>query len=335
MKRYILNFGIAALCLGAMPASAAEIELKISTMFPSTHFIQQRALEPWAKSIEEKSGGRVHFTFFPAGSALGDATRQFDQAKAGVVDISVGIPAIPRGRHPRTVLIELPFVSPSAEVGTCALMGVYEKDLLADFPGTKVLSLTVTESSAVHTKAKIADLDELKGMRIRTPTPAISAMLEMLGATPVGMPPTQIYESVERGVVDGNVMPWGPVGAFKLWEVLHYHITARVNPVSMYVLMNEDRYNGLPDDIRKIIDQTSAEWLTPQWGKLWHDTDQEAIEAAKGNGNEIIDMPDAARASWNERLKPVIDSYLAKEAETLPEANAIYDDMRAAVAKCQ
>ncbi|QPC42847.1 TRAP transporter substrate-binding protein [Kaustia mangrovi] len=335
MKRLLALMAVAAGLGLAPPAQAADYELKISTMFPSTHFIQKIALEPWAKEIEEKTDGRVHFTFFPAGSAFGDATRQFDQVRTGVVDVAVGIPAIPRGRHPRTVLIELPFTVPDAEVGTCALMAVKD-DVKADFPGTHILSLTVTEPSAVHTKTRVETLEDLKGMRIRTPTPAITAMLEYIGATPVGMPPTEIYESVERGVVDGNVMPWGPVGAFKLWEVLKYHLDAGINPVSMYTLMNQNRYDSLPEDIREIIDEVSAERFDKNWGKWWAETDQEAIDAAKENGNEITPMSAETRDEWREKLKGVIDTYLAENSGLdKAEAEALYATMREAVAQCE
>lgn len=335
MNRLLAYAALAAGLAATAPAGAAEHELKISTMFPSTHFIQTIALEPWAKEIEEKTGGRVHFTFFPAGSAFGDATRQFDQVRTGVVDVAVGIPAIPRGRHPRTVLIELPFTVPDAEVGTCALTKVAD-EVAADFPDTHILSLTVTEPSAVHTKTKIEKLEDLSGMRIRTPTPAITAMLEFIGATPVGMPPTEIYESVERGVVDGNVMPWGPVGAFKLWEVLHYHLDAGINPVSMYTLINKRRYDSLPEDIRTVIDEVSAERFDKNWGRWWAETDQEAIDAAKANGNEVTPMSAETREAWREKLQGVIDNYLANDSGLeKAEAEAIYAKMREAVAACE
>lgn len=130
--------GVLAALLGVLAggsAVAAEIELKLSSMFPPTHFINTLALEPWARSIEQKSNGRVKITLFAAGSALGDATKQFDQVRAGVVDIAVGIPAIPRGRHPRTTLMELPFTVKTAEAGTKALLDIQEKYLKEDFPG--------------------------------------------------------------------------------------------------------------------------------------------------------------------------------------------------------
>ena len=333
-KLTLLAAGMATLLTGPL-SSAAEINLKISHMFPSTHFIQTLALEPWAKEIEEKTDGKVSFTFFAAGSALGDATRQYDQVRMGVVDIAIGIPAIPRGRHPRTVLAELPFVVPDSAVGTCALMAAQD-ELQPDFRGTHILSLTVTEPSAVHTKTEVKTLEDLKGMRIRTPTPAISAMLNYLGATPVGMPPTQIYESVERGVIEGNVMPWGPVGAFKLYEVLNYHLDAAINPVAMYVLMNERRYNSLPDDVKAVFDEMSGEWFTSRWGPWWSETDQQAIDAAKAQGNTVTPMSDEMRDQYREKLQGVIDNYLANDSDLdADEARRIYARLQEAVTGCQ
>lgn len=325
---------LAAVALSVGGASAAEYELKMSSMFPSTHFVQKLALQPWADMIEERSDGRVTISFFAAGSAFGDATRQFDQVRSGVVDFSIGIPGIPRGRHQRTVLIELPFTVPDSKVGTCALMSM--KDTFQpDFPGAHILLLTVTEPSAVHTVGEVATLDDLSGLRMRTPTPAITALLEEIGSTPVGMPPTEIYESVERGVVDGNIMPWGPVGAFKLHEVLNYHIDAKINPVSMYILMNEAKYNEMPEDLQTIIDEASAE-VFANWPKWWVETDQAAIDAAKAAGNTIIEMPDEDRNAWRDRLQPVIDGYLA-EKSGLPaeEAEALYSDILASVKTCE
>ncbi|MDQ0313748.1 TRAP transporter substrate-binding protein [Amorphus orientalis] len=334
MTRIAAILGVAAGALLAGQAHAAEYELKVSSMFPSTHFIQTLAMEPWAEEIEKRTDGRVNFTFFPAGSSLGDATRQFDQARNGVADVSVGIPAIPRGRHPRSVLVELPFTVPNSEVGTCAMMKMKD-EFAPDYPGTKVLYLTVTEPSAAHTTKEIKTLDDLEGMRIRTPTPAITAMLEEIGATPVGMPPSEIYESVERGVVDGNIMPWGPVGAFKLYEVLDYHLDAGINPVAMYIVFNQRKYDSLPEDIQQTIDEVSEEVFS-NWGRWWHETDQEAIEAAKAAGNTVIPMSDAQREEWRERLQPVIENYLSNNSDmSESDAKALYASIREAVKTCE
>lgn len=318
----------------ATPAAAAEYNLRLSHMFTSSHFVQQLVLEPWAKSIEEKSDGRVKIQIFSSGSAFGDASRQFDQVRGGTVDIAVGIPAIPRGRHPLTTLIELPFTVATADAGTRALMDIYDDYLKDDFPGTIPLSLTVTQPSAIHTREAISDISEVKGLRLRAPTPSVTAMLNELGATPVGLPPTQIYENVERGVVDGNVMPWGPVGAFKLYEVLKHHLNAGVDTVSMYTLMNKKRYDSLPPDIQKLFDD-SVEYFTENWGQWWADTDQVAIDAAREAGNTITDVSEEQRDEWRSSLQSVIDDYLAEQEKEKPGSIETYKAMQAALEKYQ
>lgn len=332
MKLGYAIFGTVVGLLFTTSAPAAEFNLRISHMFPSSHFVQTLVLEPWAKSIEDKSGGRVSFEIFAAGSALGDATRQFDQVRSGVVDIAVGISAIPRGRHPRTTLIELPFTVRTAEAGTKALMEIYDEHLKPDFPGVVLLSLTVTEPSAIHTKTPVSDLNQLQGMRLRAPTPSVTTMLEAVGAIPVGLPPTQIYENVERGVIDGNVMPWGPVGAFKLYEVLKHHFNARIDVASMYTFMNERRYNELPSDIRVLFDE-SVPYFAENWGAWWRETDNVAIEAARSAGNSIVEPSNDARDAWREKLSPVVDAYLDEQEKTLPGTRTIYDAMVSALEK--
>ncbi|WP_299908723.1 TRAP transporter substrate-binding protein DctP [uncultured Paracoccus sp.] len=186
-----------------------------------------------------------------------------------------------------------------------------------------------------HTSKKVVALDDLKGMRIRTPTPAILAMLEHVGATPVGMPPAEIYESVERGVIEGNIAPWGPIGAFKLWEVLDYHIDPGINPVAMYTVMNPRRYDALPDELKGLIDETSAE-VFADWRRIWKETDQEAIDAATADGDEITTMSAEEREAWHERLAPVVDTFLNVNGDMEADAaKELYAQILGAVTTCQ
>jgi TRAP-type C4-dicarboxylate transport system substrate-binding protein len=127
-------------------------------------------------------------------------------------------------------------------------------------------------------------------------------------------------------------MPWGPVGAFKLYEVFKHHLNARIDAVAMYTLMNERRYNALPADIRKLFDE-SRPFFTANWGKWWKDTDTLAIEAAKKAGNKVTDVPDATREAWRAKMKPVTDKYIEEQAKTLANAREIYDAMTAALKK--
>lgn len=338
MTKFIRGGAIAALglAIGAGASSAQTVELKISHIFPSSHFNQTMVLKPWADEITAKTGGKVKFQIFAAGSALGDINKQFDQTRAGAVDIALALPGVPRARHPRTVLIELPFVVRKASTATRVLNEMYGKYLAADFPGVKMVTLTSTNAGSIHSRTKpIKDIADLKGMRVRSPTPPITAMLEFIGATPVGLPPTQIYENAEKGTIDAVVMPWGPVGAFKLQEVLSHHLDADSYIVTQYVIMNQKSYDSLPADARKVFDEVSAAHFTAErWGKVWTDTDATAIDAAKKRGHQIVPVAAETRNKWRQQLAPVIEKYLADEEKRgLKDARAIFAEMQRLIAK--
>jgi TRAP-type C4-dicarboxylate transport system substrate-binding protein len=323
------------LSLLTLPAAAQTIEMKMSHLFPSSHFTQTRMLQPWIDEVERRSNGRIKVTIFAAGSAFGDVTKQFDQVRAGVVDIATGLPGVPRGRHPRTILIELPFMVKSADAATRALMDIYPQHLAEDYPGVKVLSLTTTNSGSIHSRGKpVKELADLKGMRVRSPTPPLSAMIEFLGGTPVGLPPGQIYENLEKGTVDAVVMPWGPIGAFKLHEVTTSHLDVNAYTVSQYTVMNQRRYDSLPADLKKVIDDMSGKWFTDRWGKLWSDTDEEAKQIAIKRGNAVFPVSDELRNKWRKDFQPLIESYLAEQEKAgVKNIRGIFDALTKAIAK--
>ncbi|MFO0986918.1 MAG: TRAP transporter substrate-binding protein [Alphaproteobacteria bacterium] len=329
MSRIAIAAALGGLAALAGTASAQTVELKVSHIFPSSHFIQTRVLQPWADEIAAKSGGKVKFQIFASGSALGDINKQFDQARAGAVDIALALPGVPRARHPRTVLMELPFVVRKASTATKVLTTMYDKHLAADFPGVKMLTLTATNAGSIHSRTKpIKDIADLKGMRVRSPTPPITAMLEFIGATPVGLPPTQIYENAEKGTIDAVVMPWGPVGAFKLQEVLSHHLDADSYVVTQYVIMNQKSYESLAPDARKVFDEVSAAHFTAEkWGKIWTDTDDEAVEAAKKRGHKIEPVATETRNKWRKQLEPVIEKYLAEQEKSVKNVREIFAEM--------
>ncbi len=176
----------------------------------------------------------------------------------------------------------------------------------------------------------------MRGLRIRTPSPAIGSMLEHLGATPVGLPPDQVYENLQKGAIDGTVFPWDAVGAFRLYEVLDHHLDARAYTTSFYFVMNRQRYEALPEDVRAVLDGMSGEALIAKFGGWWDSWDQPGLEAARARGNEIIPLGDEEREAWRERLQPMVEAWLDQlEADGVSNARAIYAEaQRLAAEEC-
>ncbi|MBV1867736.1 MAG: TRAP transporter substrate-binding protein [Marinosulfonomonas sp.] len=325
LKKIIGAVVLPAMLLGAAgPAISADvIELKLSHYVPAGHGMHRDFMEPWARELEKRTNGQVKVTIHPGGTQLGVITKQYDQVRSGIVDIAMGLHGIPRGRFPRTSITDLPFLAETADGASKVLWALYPKYLAEEHPGVKMLALFGHNAGLIHTKGRqVKTMDDLKGLRIRTPSAAASEMLTFLGATPQGLPPTQVYESIQKGVLDGTLFPWDPVNSFKLFEVLDYHLDAGVYSVSFYFAMNQKKYDSLPEDVRAVIDEMSGDALVAKFGPWWDAWDVPGHEKAVERGNTIVKLSPEERQRWREALAPMADEWLTKLEKESGIANA-------------
>lgn len=328
---------VAATFIGlSAPAMAQEIELKLSHFLPAGHGMHRDWFVPWGEELARRTNGKVKVAIFPAGSAFGNPARQLEQAVSGVIDVAHGLRGLPAGRFPRMGIVEFPFLVQTANAASRTLWDLYPKYFAHEFPDTvKVLGLHAHNAGLIHTRDKpVKTMDDLKGLRIRSPSPQINAMLQQLGATPVGLPPGQVYENLQRGVIDGAVFPWDPINSFRLFEVTTHHLDARSYTASFYFVMNKRKYDSLPAEVKKAIDETTGTALTEKFGDWWNQWDAPGLELAKKKGNTILSLSDAERNRWRDALKPTTEKLLSDlEAQGVKDARAIYGEMQTLVAK--
>lgn len=309
--------------------AAAQTTLKLSHYLPPVHGIHTDFIVPWTEQVSECSGGEVRFEIFPGGTQLGNVAKQQEQVMAGVVDIAHGLHGIPRGRFPRTSLIELPFMTDDAGAASETLWEMYPDYLAPEYRGLKVLALHAHNGGLIHTSSKkVETMEDLQGLRLRTPSPAVSEMLTALGATPQGLPPGEVYENVQKNVIDGTVFPWDPVKSFGLNEVLNYHLEAGTYTVPFFFVMNQRKYDSLPETVRQCIDQASGDNLVAKFGDWWDKWDEAGRTEAEQAGHEITVLSGEERERWRETLQPTIDAYIEQASGEVENAQEIYDRMR-------
>lgn len=324
------------LALGVVTPAVAETKLTLSHYLPAVHGIHTDFIEPWTKQITECTGGEVTFEIFPGGTQKGNVAKQQEQVLAGVVDIAHGLSGIPRGRFNRTSLVEMPFLTRDAGAATHALRSLYGSgDLGDEYKGLKVLALHAHNGGLLHTNGKhVETMEDMKGLRIRTPSPPVSEMLTFLGATPQGLPPGAVYENLQRKAIDGTVFPWDPVKSFGLNEVLTDHLDMGAYTVSFFFVMNQAKYDGLPENVRKCIDEASGDALVPKFGDWWDTWDAAGREEAVDAGHTITELSDEERDRWREALKPMIAKYLeTMKADGVEDADAVYQKFQDKVAE--
>jgi len=317
-KRSLIATLLAAAALPAsFSASAQEVTLKFHHIWPPQAMAPVRVITPWCDKVKAESNGRIACQMLPAMSGGGTPPQLVDRIKDGVDDLTITLPGYTAGRFPAMEVFELPFMTNSAEVAAAAAWDYLQKHALKEFPGTKILATWVHDEGYVHTSSKqVKSLDDFKGLKMRAPTRQTNKLLAKLGATPVGMPVTGVADAISKGTIDGFALPWEVIPAFKLHEMTKFHTQTDPSRPALYsagfvFAMNQAKYDSLPADLKKVIDNNSGAALSRQIGKVWDESQAPGRKAAADRGNTIITLSAAETDKWIAASTSVYDEWVA------------------------
>ena len=322
----------AALALGFAASVQAQqkIEMKLAYFVGDQHAMSQWLVR-WSGELEKGSGGRIAVKRFP-GAQMGPTPQHYDFARTGQADASWFLHGGTPGRFPLTEIVNLPFMVGSAEIGTKVLndAGLRAKYLDGEHKGVKVLILFTHQPGGPHTTRKaIRTLEDFKGMRLRFASPTVRDLVAALGATPVGVPPTEIAEQLQKGTLDGAFIDYGGAGiAFKLGGTVKYSTELYCYVTSFGLALNEEFWGKLPPDLKKLVLDTTT-GKEKEIGEAWDGLDVPGKKALMDAGGEAIRFPAAENAKVRKIGAEVSEAKLKEyEAKGLP-ARAVYDTMRA------
>ena len=327
-----LAAGIFLACVNG--AHAEPITLRVHTFNSPKAIVHRLFLQPWAREVEERSGGRVDIEVYPAMQLGGRPSELYGQARDGVVDIVWTLPGYSPGRFPLTEVFELPFVCGDAVATSQALTEFHDKWLRDEYEDSRPLVFHATAPGHFHTVDRpVHALEDLEGLKMRVPSRVGAATLEALGAVPVGMPVPKVYEALSRGVVDGAWVPWTIMRPFRLHEVTRHHTEVFLSCALFVMTMNKARYDGLPADIRTLIDDTTGMALAKRLGRLWQDDEKPGRAIAVERGHSILALSEAERERWRTVTRVVTDAWVAKVGEMGHDGQALLADAVRLVAK--
>lgn len=339
MKKLLL----ASVALAAMTgvASAQEVTLRIHHFLSADAPIQKGLFEPWEKTVEEQSGGRIDVQIYPSMQLGGKPPQLYDQARDGVVDIAWTLLGYTPGRFPISEAFELPFMAGTATETTMALQDYQAKYMGDELKDVHPLVLHAPAAYKFHTKDKpIAAMGDLAGLKIRAPSRTMTDGLNALGATAVGMPVPEVPQALTTGVIDGAVIPWEVFGSLRIESVTKDHTefgseNGGLSTSVMALVMNKAKYDALPDDLKKVIDDNSGAALAAMAGEVLDAAEVEERQKAVDSGHTITIIPEADLAEWKEASQPVIDAWVKSMNDSGHDGQAMLDDAQAMLAKAQ
>ena len=321
------------LCVATPGAGAEPLTLRLHTFNSPKAIANQLFLEPWAREVAVRSDGRVQVQVFPAMQLGGRPADLYGQARDGVVDMVWTLPGYSPGRFPLTEVFELPFVCGGAEATSQALTMFHRKWMRDEYRDTQPLLFHAAAPGHIHTvDRQVRTLEDLAGLEVRAASQTAAGMLEALGAVPVGMPIPQVYEALARGVVKGAWIPWTIMRPFRLQEVTRYHTEVSLGCTPFLLTMNKTRYDGLPAEVRRLLDDSTGMALAQRLGRIWQEDEGSGRSLALRQGHPVIPLAAAERARWRAATAPVVAAWVAKVDAMGYDGRALLADARRLIA---
>lgn len=289
--------------------------LKLAHFVSPTHVVNSSVVDPLVKGVAEDTDGALTIEVYPGGELGAGPMEQYVRALQGVADITWGLQGYTSSQFPKTMIVEMPGAIPEGMSGYEMLWNAYETHLKDEYPGTKPLALWVSEPNIIITKGReIRTPADIKGLKIRVSGAIAGAVVEALGATPVQMPAGEIYNSLQTGLIDGLITGASAVADFKLDEVADsYTIGPPLGHISFYLVMNQARYDALPEEFRSAIDAHSGIGLSRSGEEAWNARATETVEKLRETGdNTVIELTEEEVQAFAELTLPVTDRLIAE-----------------------
>jgi TRAP-type C4-dicarboxylate transport system substrate-binding protein len=313
--------GVLMAVLWLSPAATAQskstLHSKFSTWHPPMSRVVQTVWIPLLEEIKNRSGGRITYTMY-AGGALGKGPEHYDIVAKGLSDMGYFTATWTPGRFPVSDVLSLAATTDGKDVSTDIGNALYENLLKNEFPGVKMIELNGCIQSFLWTVKPIRSIDDVRGLRIRSPGGHQTHYIKALGAEPVFMPLGDVYLSMQTGTIDGLVTCPPLVLAFKLHEVAKQGTLATFGCVTEGVIMNQKSWDNAPDDLKPIIMEVCSNPFRTTGG-LNRDVYKTMMKEIADKGVELYQMPDDQQAQWFKLFQEETKKWVsALEAKGLP-----------------
>lgn len=299
-RDFLKTVGVTALGAGAVVANvkpvraqAKTFKWRLATAWPAGIPLYTDMAEVFAKNAEALSGGRLKIQVLPGG-AVAPALEVTDTVMKGITELGHNWPGYDIGRDATTAILggyaggmeSVPmlhwlYTGGGKELWTKFRM---EKFGVVAFP----CGIRPPEVFA-HSHKPIRTLADFKGLKMRT-VGAWAQILPELGASVVSLPGAEVYQALERKVIDAT--EWATPGENVIsgfHEIAKYIIVPGAHQPSapFEVVINKAKWDALPKDLQVIIEKSADLASFESWVRIGR-LDMGAIEKFRKTGNEII-----------------------------------------------
>ena len=315
LKQKILSVvATAGICLGTIQAQAEE--LSVATFIPPQHHINAFFFDWFGKEVAKRSDGSLTIKVYPAGQLGAGPVQQYKRVVEGVADITFGLQTYTPALFPKSILAVPPGKHTTALESTKAILNVFDEHLADEYNDVKLLGMFTVAGDAWAATKDISTLEGLSGSKVVPFAAMTSPIFEAWGAVPVQMPVTEMYTGLSSGTIDGTSIsasqltpPWnfGEVAS-------HYIDNIPVSFAVFFVAMNKERYMGLSDKHRAIIDELAGEQVSMMGATSFHN---DALRGMKANAGDAPQVKDVTFVSISAEERAKMDALTAEALQKI------------------
>lgn len=295
------------LLLPAITRAQQTIVIKFShVVAPNTP--KGQAAEYFKKLAEERTHGRVKVEVYP-NSQLYKDKEELEALQLGSVQMLA--PSLakfgPLGAR-EFELFDLPFIFDNYRELHKITQGPIGASLLKKLDGKGILGLAYWDNGFKDMSANkpLRNPADAKGLKMRIQSSKILDMeMRAIGAIPQVLAFSEVYQALQTGVVDGTENPPSNFYTQKFYEVQKYMTQTQHGYLGYAVIVNQRFWDGLPADIRKVLEQAMKE-ATDYANSVAKKENDDATEAVRKSGRcQVLTLTAQERTAWKKAMAPV------------------------------
>ncbi|WP_370270752.1 TRAP transporter substrate-binding protein [Nioella sp.] len=304
--RKTLGLGACLMLLGNLMVTqaTADTTLTFASAAPAPAPIN-RAFEQWAQMVNEATGGEVTINVV-AGGTLGRNGQLLDRVQSGVIDIAWDFQGYYPNRFPLSSVAELPFIYETALEGSIATQSLFDEGVISgEYDDFVTIGLFAFPNNSVILSQPLPDDGMLTGLKLSAQNPTMYAALEALGGVPVAMGIGDWYPAISRGTIDGAIVAFTAVPAFRFQEVTSYYYKAALGGNTGFTVMNRAAFDALPEEAREALMSVSGEAFAAHMGAFLNEQAAAGEGLAATTAEEIVEIEGEQVDMWRAALEGI------------------------------
>ncbi len=264
------------------------------------------------EKLESESDGRLTVELYPNGQLYGSDREAIEAVQLGNIEMTIPAVAAMASFNEKFQVFDLPFLFNNNEAAYKALDGDLGQELMADLESNGLKGLVFGENGFRHVsnnEGPIEKPEDMEGLKMRTlESPLHTDTFNAFGANASPFAFGELYTALQQGTYDAMDCPISLYYTNKFYEVQDYlTLTGHVYAATS-LLMNDDFYNDLPEDLQELLMEASEEFRTQQ-RELAQQQDTEFMDQLEAEGMQINDLTNEQRDAFREAAAPVYEKY--------------------------